>query len=138
MLGLGYVNVDTDGFTERGGSRYDLRVKGGSGESFYSNLGVRESLEHTTGTGRLVTGEARLVWQHEFLDDHQTVEAAFAAIPNTAFQARGTKFGRDSAVVRLGISVQMANEGELFLNWNGRFGSDYMADSLFAGAQFHW
>jgi len=138
MLGLGYINVDTDGFTEKGSSPYDLRVKDGSGESFHGNLGVRASLEHATGAGRLVTGEARLVWQHEFLDDHQTVGAAFAATPNTGFEARGSKFGRDSAVVGLGIKVQMANQGELFLNWNGRFGSDYMANSLLAGAQFHW
>ena len=138
LLGLGYVNVDTNGFTETGDSRYNLRVAGGSAASFSSNLGVRASLHHETGNGTLITGEARLSWQHQFLDDHQTVEAAFATVPNSGFEARGSQFGRDAAVAGLGVKVQMGDQGELFLDWHGQFGGDYMANSLFAGARFDW
>ena len=138
LLGLGYVNVDTNGFTERGDSRYNLRVARGSAASFSSNLGVRASLHHETGNGTLITGEARLSWQHQFLDDHQTVEAAFATVPNSGFEVRGSQFGRDAAVAELGVKVQIADQGELFLDWHGQFGGDYMANSLFAGARFDW
>ncbi len=90
LLGLGYVRVGTDGFLKNGRSHYNLRVKGGSGESLTSNLGARASLERTTGNGTLITVDARLLWQHEFQHDHQSVDASFAV--DTSFSVSGSKF----------------------------------------------
>lgn len=138
MLGLGYVNSDTDGFTETGTSPYNLRVGGGSGDSFTSNLGIRASIERTTGGGTPIRGDARLIWQHEFNDDYQSIDASFVTLPTASFGAKGSTFSRDSAIVGLGITARVAPQGELFLNWNGRFGGDYTSNAIFGGGRYTW
>jgi outer membrane autotransporter protein len=138
MLGLGYVNGDTDSFTEGGGSLYRLRVKGASGESFTSNLGVRASLERETAGGIPITGQVRAVWQHEFLDDQQQVDASFAVLPGSRFTVDGSRYARDSAVLGLGVKAEVAAGTDVFVSYDAKIGSDYTSNALFAGIRKTW
>jgi outer membrane autotransporter protein len=137
MLGLGYVSGDTSSFTERG-SVYRLHVQGASFDSFTSNLGVRAELAYRTPGGTRITGEARAIWQHEFLKDQQSVNASFAVLPGSDFRVLGSRFATDSAILGLGVKAQLAAHTELSLNYDTRLNSDYSANSLFAAVRMDW
>ena len=138
LFGLGYVNGDTTAFTESGGGVYRLRVQGASAESFTGNLGVRAALGRKTANGTLVTGEAHAIWQHEFLDDQQSVGASFAVLPGSGFTVEGTRFARDSAVLGVSVKARVASNTEVFLNYDAKLSSDYTANALFAGVRMDW
>ncbi len=138
VLGLGYARGDSEDFTETGGGLYDLAVSGPSGESLASQLGLRATLGHETAGGTRVTAEARALWRHEFLDDHQQVGARFVALPGSAFRVNGVDVGHDSAVLGLGVKAQLSPGRELFVSYDAQLGTEHASHALLAGARLTW
>ena len=132
---LGYAHARLDAFTESGGAGSGLLVQAGGAASLQSALGVRVSLiSLDLGTMGTITPELRAAWQHEFLDSHQSIALAFAAAPSLgAFTVTGSDFGRDSAVVGLGLSDQVTASARLYLNYDGRFTEGSYNDHAISG-----
>ena len=121
FAGLGYVHVDTDGFTERGGDAA-LRASGHDQDVGYATLGLRAATTATIG-GYTVTPHASLAWQHAFGDI--TPERSFAfASTNVAFGIAGAPIARNSALVEAGLDIVLPPGATLSLSYFGQLAED--------------
>ncbi len=73
-LDLRYINLDQDGFTEKGLTA--SRVNGYSVDSFTSTLALKVSNEVAFNSGT-ITPSARLGWKHEYGDTDYTSRASY-------------------------------------------------------------
>ncbi|HUK06475.1 MAG TPA: autotransporter domain-containing protein, partial [Stellaceae bacterium] len=67
------------------------------------------------------TGVGAAAWAHEFLDASQTLTAQLAGTAASPFTFVGTSFGRDSAVVGVGVSHEFAPGASFFVDYDGKF-----------------
>ena len=128
FAGLAYVRVKTDGFQEDGGIGA-LIGKSADEDVGFSTLGLRWA-------GRMALGEAVLMprasiaWQHGF--DELTPETAFvfASEPEIGFTAAGLPIVRDSALIDIGVAVEIAEGFTLGAAYAGQFANDLQDNSV--------
>ncbi|MFH5803740.1 autotransporter domain-containing protein [Alienimonas sp. DA493] len=117
VVGLRYVRVDRDGFTENGGVTA-LRVEDSTLEEFRARIGLRAG--RRLATGLPATGTFEAFYSRELLagtvGDYR---AAFAAAPAAVFEARGTDFDADRLTLAPGLSI---GEGPVRLSGQYRAG----------------
>ena len=129
---LAYTRVNFDGFTETG-SLTPLRYPDQSQESLRSNLGVRISYSQPIGRMRL-TPQARISWQHEFLDSTQGIDSSFAAGPGPVFTVHGPEMGRDSLRLHAGLHLQITPAVGAYIFYGNQFGrTNYNSHNLTLG-----
>jgi outer membrane autotransporter protein len=129
---LAYTRVNFDGFTETG-SLTPLRYPDQSQESLRSNLGVRISYSQPIGRMRL-TPQARISWQHEFLDSTQGIDSSFAAGPGPVFTVHGPEMGRDSIRLNAGLHLQITPAVGAYIFYGNQFGrTNYNSHNLTLG-----
>ncbi len=117
---LGYTRANFDNFTETG-SLLPLSYPDQHQESLRSNLGVRVSYSTQVGRMRL-TPQARLSWQHEFLDSTQAIDSSFAAGPGPVFSVDGPAISRDSLRLSAGLHLQITRTIGAYVFYGGQFG----------------
>ncbi|MBV9521549.1 MAG: autotransporter outer membrane beta-barrel domain-containing protein [Alphaproteobacteria bacterium] len=132
FLGLGYVHTRIDGFTEEGGFGA-LAVDAATSRSLATSLGIRASTRLDLGGIGSLVPELRLGWSHEFLDAAQTIAASLAGVPGSAFSATGANFGRDSALVGIGITHDLGREARLFLDYDGKLSQGLQEHAISGG-----
>ena len=120
LASLSYSRVGIDDFAEEGaiGALY---INSQSQDSLKSALGVQTSYTAQIGSVT-VTPFARAKWEHELLDETSSIEAGFTA--DDYFTVDGPEVGADSAVVDLGISVQLTPRVGIFTFYTGAFGRE--------------
>ncbi len=127
-----YTRVTLNGFTETGSS-FPLRFPTQSQDSLQTDLGVRVSYT-TMVLGMVVTPQMRLSWQHEYLDNTQSLEARFLSGPNSAFTVSGPDIKRDRAVFSAGLNVLVTPTVSVYAHYDGQLGnSNYNYNSVTAG-----
>jgi len=118
LVGLGYTRLSGDSFTETGAGAATLRVTRDNAERLASSVGARIAMRIDLGpTGTLVP-EAHAIWQHDFLGERQTVDEAFAEAPGTGFTVIGSRFGRDSARLGVGATLEVNPATKLFVDYD--------------------
>ena len=137
LAGLEYTHASIDGFTETGADPFNLVVSDRDADSLESRLGFVASTELDLG-GMMLVPEVRAEWRHEFLDDNDEVTAAFVGQPGSSFTAIGSEFGRDAAVVGAGLTLRVTDSIDAFVDYDGRFQSDYQAHAVSGGLRFSW
>ncbi|MET2827065.1 autotransporter outer membrane beta-barrel domain-containing protein [Mesorhizobium shangrilense] len=120
FVNLAYVNLHTDGFTEKGGSAA-LTSESSSTDTTFTTLGVRISSGFTVG-GVEATARGMLGWRHAFGDVAPLSTFAFAG--GDTFTIAGAPIARDAALVELGVDVQLASNATIGLSYAGQFGAD--------------
>jgi len=115
---LSYTRVNFDSFTETG-SLTPLRFPDQHQESLRSTLGVRVSYSMPVGRMKL-TPQARVFWQHEFLDSTQSIDSSFAAGACPVFTVNGPVIGRDSLRVSAGLHLQVTPTVGAYLFYGGQ------------------
>jgi autotransporter-associated beta strand protein len=134
-LGLTYSHLDVDSFTESGAQALgaDLAVQSQSVDSLRSRLGAHAIYQTYTGDV-LLQPNISLVWQHEYLDDGDSITSSFADFASTPFSITPDKIGTDSALIGLGMTATLSNSMALYLNYIADVGaSDYWAQSVIGG-----
>ncbi len=126
-LGMQYVNLDMDPFTETGAGALSLNVGRQEVDSFRTKLGGAVSY---TAKIKSVTIRPSLsaAWQHEFLDDSRGITASFSDAAVGSFVVDTTKPERDSALIGVGVNVWWEDWIMLF----GRYDVQAGQDSFFA------
>lgn len=115
---LAYVNVDTDGFTEKGGAA--ALTSAGEGTSVpFTTLGVRAATKFNLGSVT-ATARATVGWRHAFED---TPEASFAFGNGDTFTIAGAPIAQDAAVVEAGLDVAFSPKATLGLQYSGQLAS---------------
>ncbi|MBN8940691.1 MAG: autotransporter domain-containing protein [Rhizobiales bacterium] len=116
---LAYVNVSTDGFSEKGGAAA-LTGRGEASGVTFTTLGLRAASEFMLGAMG-VTARGTLGWRHAFGDTVPAASLAFAG--GGAFSVSGAPIARNAAVVEAGIDVMLTPAATLGLSYGGQFGS---------------
>jgi outer membrane autotransporter protein len=85
-----------------------------------------------------LTPELRLGWSHEFLDASQSLTAALVGVPGSAFSATGIAFGRDAALIGVGVSMELSPDAKVFVDYDGRVGSRLQEHSVSGGLKLRF
>ncbi|HLJ63619.1 MAG TPA: autotransporter outer membrane beta-barrel domain-containing protein, partial [Stellaceae bacterium] len=126
-LGAGYTRTSLDGFSEAGGFGA-LTLNAGHSDSFETRLGLRLS---TVIHGDIVP-ELRVGYAHEFLDAAQTLSGALA---NTPFSVTGVNFGRDSALLGVGVTQAINADARVFVDYDGKITGSLQQHAVSAGVR---
>ena len=84
------------------------------------------------GYGSLIP-EARLGWNHEFLDAAQSLSASLIGVAGSGFSSTGIAFGRDTALVGAGLSLELSPDAKVFVDYDGKLGSRLQEHSVSGG-----
>jgi outer membrane autotransporter protein len=128
---IDYVHARTDAFTETGGGA-SMIVSASSANATDLNLGVRASTTLAMGNGHVVP-ELRAAWQHDFSSPTQNITAAFVAAPGSPFTITGANFGRDAALVGVGLTGDLGNGAQAYVDYDGRFNGSFNEQAVSAG-----
>ena len=101
-----YGVTHREGFTERGGDSVNLRIKGGSEDTFATTVGGHLSGFSRTQTGLRLAADLTAGWKHEFTRSGYTTTATFAGYPGTEFETRTERGARDGFVIQGTASLQ--------------------------------
>lgn len=124
---LAYVNLATDGFTEKGGATALTSRSDNTGVTF-TTLGLRASTGFDIGNGMTATARGMLGWRHAFGDVTPVSMMAFAG--GSPFTVAGVPIARNGAVVDLGFDVNVTPNATLGLTYGGQFGSGVTDQTL--------
>ncbi|QPC95175.1 autotransporter domain-containing protein [Mesorhizobium sp. INR15] len=115
---LAYVNLHTQGFTEKGGAAA-LTAAASTTDTTFTTLGVRASTDVSLGSIP-VTARGMLGWRHAFGTVAPTSQVAFAG--SDPFSIAGASIARDTAILEAGIDLDMGSATKLGLSYTGQFG----------------
>lgn len=124
---LAYVNLATDGFTEKGGATALTGRSDNTGVTF-TTLGLRASTGFDIGNGMSATARGMLGWRHAFGDVTPVSIMAFAG--GSPFTVAGVPIARNGAVVDLGFDVNVTPDAVLGFTYGGQFGSGVTDQTL--------
>ncbi|WP_441240922.1 autotransporter outer membrane beta-barrel domain-containing protein [Tardiphaga sp. 768_D3_N2_1] len=124
---LAYVNLATDGFTERGGVAALTSRSDNTGVTF-TTLGLRASTGVDLGSGMTATVRGMLGWRHAFGDVTPTSIVAFAG--GSPFTVAGVPIAANAAVADLGFDVNVTPNATLGVTYGGQFGSGVTDQTL--------
>jgi outer membrane autotransporter protein len=132
FTGLAYVNLDTDGFGEKGGAAA-LRSHGNSADAAFSTFGVRTETGFDLA-GLNATAHGTLGWRHAYGDVTPDANLAFAG--SSTFGIEGVPIARNTALVSLGVDLDISDNGKFGLSYSGQFGSGIQDQSAKAKLSF--
>ena len=129
---LDYVNAHISGFSETGGFGA-LSVNAADSNSFQTTLGVRLTSRIQMGNMGTLIPELRLGWNHEFLDASQSLTAALVGVPGSTFSVTGIAFGRDTALIGGGFSMELSPDAKVFVDYDGKLSQRFQEHSISGG-----
>ncbi|RWX77349.1 autotransporter domain-containing protein [Neorhizobium lilium] len=114
---LAYVNLDTDGFGESGGSAA-LSGRGGHDDVTMTTFGLRWAADMPVDD-MPVTLSGMLGWRHAMGDLTPSSQLAFAT--GSPFMVEGVSLVRDAAVVEAALTAPLSKTAKLKLTYAGEF-----------------
>lgn len=121
MVSLRYVYNSVDGYTENGNGADALEVDDYSYDSLLTSLGWRTTVRFDVKETITFVPEARISWQHEFLDGDETIDSVLA-IPGAApFSTTMNKEGSDYVTAGVGVTVLIAESTTIALDYDVNF-----------------
>jgi outer membrane autotransporter protein len=118
FVGLAWVQLNTDSFTETGGvsALTGASSKDGVG---YSTLGARWASNYLMPNGMMLTPRASLAWQHAFGTVTPTATLMFQNT-GTAFGIWGAPIARDAALVEAGGDLHLSAQTKVGIFYAGQ------------------
>jgi outer membrane autotransporter protein len=134
IVGAQYTYAGIGGFTESGADSLDLALGQQNANSFRTTLGGRIAYTWNLNQKIALIPEVRMFWQHEFLNNPRTMNAALDGGNGPSFDYETTDPYRNSVFAGAGVTAQFGKNlsGSLFYNVN--FGSQtYLNNMVSAG-----
>lgn len=123
---LAYIDVRTDGFTEKGGPAA-LTASASTTETTFATLGVRASRDVVLGDAK-ATLRGMVGWRHAFGEVTPLTSVAFAG--GNAFTIAGIPVARDAVVVEAGVDFDLSPAATLGLSYTGQLGGGAVDQSV--------
>ncbi|MBI3271751.1 MAG: autotransporter outer membrane beta-barrel domain-containing protein [Planctomycetes bacterium] len=120
-VGLAFVNLDEESFTETGADVLNLDIDAKNTQSLRSGLGLRLAIPLDYETAHIIP-ELLLRWEHEFLGDDRTTSGSFPGIADSGFRVQGIHVESDAAVLGFGIAAELSRTIHIAATYEGRFG----------------
>lgn len=131
---IAYTRVNLEEFDETG-SLSPLSYPDQHQESLRSEVGATIAYD-AVFNGMKITPQARIAWQHEFLDSTQTMDSRFIGGSGPIFSVSGPQMDRDRTVFSAGISAEITEAVTVYAFYDGQFGnSHYDADQVTVGCK---
>lgn len=121
MVSLRYVYNSVDGYSEEGNGADALDVDDYSYDSLQTSVGWRTTVRFNVKETITFVPEARISWQHEFLDGDEDIDAALAIPGSTPFSTTMNKEGSDYVTAGLGVTVLLAESTTISLDYDLNF-----------------
>lgn len=123
---LAYVNVHSDGFSEKGGI---AALTSGSTrtDTAFTTLGLRVATRFDLN-GMAVTATSAIGWRHAFGDTTADSTMSFAGA--APFSIGGVPIAKNAAVVDLGLDMNLSADNTLGISYGGQFGSGVTDQTL--------
>jgi outer membrane autotransporter protein len=104
--GLQYSSTRFDTIRENGAGALDLKIDNADADSLRGKLGGRVAYHHKVNDQLTLIPESRLFWQHEFLRDNSTLDAALNKGAGNSFDYDTADSDGDSVVGGLALGFQ--------------------------------
>ncbi|WP_370435040.1 autotransporter outer membrane beta-barrel domain-containing protein [Microvirga sp. TS319] len=123
---LAYVNLHTDGISERGGAAA-LTSLSSDTDATFTTLGLRASSTFEVN-GANLTAKGALGWRHAFGGVTPISTMRFGG--GDAFTVAGVPIARNAAVMEAGLDFALTPDAVLGVTYGGQFGSDMSDQSV--------
>jgi outer membrane autotransporter protein len=134
---IDYVNAHIESFNETGGfGAFSVNAAGSN--SFQTTLGVRLTSRIQMASYGMLVPELRLGWSHEFLDSSQTIVTTLIGVPGSLTSTTGINFGRDTARVGAGLSMELDPDAKVFVDYDGKLSSRLQEHSVSGGLRLRF
>jgi autotransporter-associated beta strand protein len=124
--------------SETGGKDANLNVSGTTQTSVASELGARFTHAFALASGREGAFDVSVAWRHQLKTPANTVSAGFVTGQTALLTYQGWQPPKDSAVVGLGLKVDVSKSSQVSLDYQGEFGSGQKSNALTGQYQYHW
>lgn len=129
-----YTYASVGGFTETGADSLNLRVNQYGTNSLMTSLGGRVTYTWIVAPRIAIIPEARLLWQHEFLQNPSAINASLDGGAGSDFDWTTAAPARDSVYAGVGVTVQLGDRWNANVYYNADFGAnDFISHSITAG-----
>lgn len=118
FVGLQYVHLNQDGFTETGAGAANLVVPNIDADSLRSVVGARLFGRQFSRSGRFLSPELRAMWLHEFLETDTGFAGTFAPVGGGTFVVNGLGLGRDWALLGAGLNSDLGRGWSTYANYD--------------------
>ena len=132
------VAASQQGFSEWGAQSLNLQVQQQNTTSVRTVLGADLAASLPLGSERSLGVTLRLGWAHDYADTSRPMTAAFAGASAVPFTVYGAQPMRDSAVIGLGLSTQIASSTQLYLRYDGELNGRDDNHTFSAGLRMTW
>ena len=119
FAGLAYVNLNTSGFTEKGGAAA-LTSASDTIDATFTTLGLRAKGGFEVGT-TVLTANGMVGWRHTL--NHVTPTATNAFAGGGAFTVSGVPLAQDVAVFEAGLGTALTPTAAISVNYSGQVGT---------------
>jgi len=113
-----------------------MQVDSGDIDSAVTGLGFRIAVEREMD-GPVIRPRLKALWKHEWGDTDREVSGRFAG-GGGRLDLEGAEVPRDLAEISVGWEVGYVTNANLFIDWNGRFGSDLIENAIAIGVRAAW
>jgi outer membrane autotransporter protein len=136
-IGAQYVHLAEDGFTETGGSGFDLSRSHESVDSFQPSIGVSVLEPFTLDNGMQVTPQFKLAYSHELLNPSETL--ALTAAGGSVVPASVVTPAHNTVTLGPSATLRLNDRVNLFADYKLAIGVGTSIDQIIAaGARFTW
>jgi subtilase-type serine protease len=140
FVGVQYIGLWTDGYTEEGAGALNLQVGDQNNNSLRSQLGARFLLPMaiTQNSPARLIPEVSARWMHEFLDDDRVLPVQFAGTPGSTFNTQGVSAGQDFAVLGTGATLQLNDSFSLYAHYIAQVNNQFTSNTGLGGFTLAW
>ncbi len=136
-LGLQYISLRQDAFTETGAGGAGLAVDGHTDDSFRGILGLRFA-RPTQFAGLVLTPDVHTRYGYEFLDVDRFVTANFAGVVGNGFTTAGNQLGRSFGQYGIGLNALITRRFGTYLGYDVLATNRSVSHMGSGGLQLSW
>jgi uncharacterized protein with beta-barrel porin domain len=110
-IGLDYLHLFEEGFTESGAGAFDLTTKSSDTDSLKPHIGITLAKTFATDNGWRLTPQLDLTYSREMLDDRRDAEVV---VGGGAFTVKGVNPSRDELALSTSLTAQLSETVDVF------------------------
>lgn len=138
LVALSYARLETDAYGERGTAATLLDVFEADFDTLKGMIGGRFAKPFEMQSGRKWVPEARIIWSHEFMDDHSSHFVTVQGAPINPQLVSGETFSRDSLIAGAGVTAPLSDASTAFIDYDAGLNNDATTHTVSAGVRMRW
>ena len=139
LASIAFTSLQQDDVNESGGGPFGLSIDEVELSSLRGGVGLKLLYEARVSPSLLLIPEARIGYQHEFLDDNATVASTFAGgAPGSSFTVESSDVDRDYYTLGAGLTAHTDRNVSAFLGYDVALNDDFIEHNLTGGLRYSW